>query len=236
MSDVASILSGLSAQNKFQSTTTTGGSALGKDDFLKLMITQMKNQNPLNPTDNTAFVAQLAQFSSLESLNNLNSSFQTLASSLTSNQALQASSLVGRSVSVNADTTVYQQGALVSGMANIPQSTPDVRVMIYNADNGALVQQVDAGAQSAGNMVFRWDGGNFEVNGKLVQSVQAGQQPPAAGNYKFVVQAVQDGKPLQLQTALSANVNSVTLDPDKGLILNLAGIGPVAIGDVKQFN
>ena len=82
--------------------SATGKQALGKDAFLQLLVTQLKNQNPLEPQDNGEFVAQLAQFSSLEGITTLNTTVgglaNNLAGSLSSSQALQASSLVGRSV------------------------------------------------------------------------------------------------------------------------------------------
>src|SRR5690606_38694365 len=83
-----------------QKEKTTGDSALGKDSFLRLLLVQMENQNPLDPQDNTQFVAQLAQFSSLESMSNLNSTVEAFMGSYQSSQALQASSLVDRSVIV----------------------------------------------------------------------------------------------------------------------------------------
>jgi len=238
MSNLNPVLDSLSIQNQMP-PAATGTSKLGKDDFLKLMVEQMKNQDPLSPQDNSAMVAQMAQFSSLESLDNLNTSFSNFASNFSSNQALQASSLVGHSVTVATDSTLYQQGGVISGKTTVTQATPDVNISIYNADTGALVDRIDAGAQAAGDMVFRWDGANFELNGNVVKYGVSGQALPPNGKYRIVADATIDGKAQQLDMALSANVNSVTVDNSgsgKGLILNLAGIGPVSINDVKQFN
>ncbi|RZA13333.1 MAG: flagellar biosynthesis protein FlgD, partial [Proteobacteria bacterium] len=85
------------------SKAATGNQALGKDAFLQLLVTQLKNQNPLSPQDNGAFVAQLAQFSSLEGINTLNDSVNNISSNFSSSQALQASSLVGRSIITQTD-------------------------------------------------------------------------------------------------------------------------------------
>ena len=76
---------------------------LGKDAFLKLMITQLQNQDPLNPAKNEDFIAQLAQFSSVEGIQNINSSIGDLATSFKSSQALEASSLVGRQVQISSN-------------------------------------------------------------------------------------------------------------------------------------
>src|SRR4051812_6621537 len=81
-------------------TTAAKKQELGQGDFLRLMTEQLKNQDPLKPMESTQFLAQLAQFTSVQGIQNLNTSFGSLASSLTSNQALQGASLVGERVLV----------------------------------------------------------------------------------------------------------------------------------------
>lgn len=203
---------------------------LGQAAFLELMITQMNNQNPLSPQDNSEFVAQLAQFSSVEGLERLNKSFN----SFMSNNALQASSLVGRSVSVESDTSMLQTGGIVAGSVDLNYPTTDMKMNVYDAA-GALVQTIPIGEMSKGETVFRWDGQNMEINGKLLDW-EAGENAASAGQYRFEVTATQNGKTEALKTSLSANVNSVTIGENGELILNLAGIGAVAANEVKQFN
>jgi flagellar basal-body rod modification protein FlgD len=101
------------------SSTGAAGSALGKDAFLQLLVTQMQNQNPLDPQDNGEFVAQLAQFSSLESMQSLNSSVGTIVNNYQSSQALQASSLVGRSVIAQTDSAVVDTTKGLTGSTSI---------------------------------------------------------------------------------------------------------------------
>ena len=199
------------------------------------MITQLENQDPLSPQDNTEFVAQLAQFSSVESLDRLNNNFDSFTNSFVENQALQASSLVGRSVTVPTDTTQLELGGVVSASVDVPYSVNDVNLKIYSED-GQLMDDIALGAQPAGEMVFRWDGLNTELNGELLdwQSSQEDGVPP--GNYRFELNSVVDGQETALNTALSANVNSVTVGANGQLTLNLAGIGAVALSEVKQFN
>ena len=203
---------------------------LGQAAFLELMITQMKNQNPLEPQDNSEFVAQLAQFSSVEGLERLNKNFTNFMST----NALQASSLVGRSVSVETDTSSLQKGGLISGMVDMDYSTDDTKISIYD-EAGSLVQTIPVGELAKGENVFRWDGQNIEVNGKLLDW-KAPDNGAAIGTYRFEVTATQNGKTESLKTSLSANVNSVSINEAGELILNLAGIGPVNVKDVKQFN
>ncbi|MDQ2077336.1 flagellar hook assembly protein FlgD [Marinimicrobium sp. ABcell2] len=225
------MLSHLNITQKNQKEKTDN--SLGQTAFLELMIAQMNHQDPLSPQDNTEFVAQLAQFSSVEGLERLNKNFEGFTNNFMSNQALQASSLVGTSVSVETDTTKLMEGGIVSGSALLESSTGGVAINIYN-DKGSLVAQVPAGDQPRGEMVFRWDGQNMEVNGKLLK--WRAEQPMPAGDYRFEVMGNQNGEQQQMQTALSANVNSVTMGADGKLTLNLAGIGAVNIADVKQFN
>lgn len=227
---VGNILSHLNINNKPQEKKSN---ELGQSAFLELMITQMNNQDPLSPQDNTEFVAQLAQFSSVEGLERLNKNFQNFSSTFMSNQALQASSLVGRSVTVNGDSARLMPGEIISGSVDVPATTADMSISVYNS-SGALVAKIPVGEAPKGETVFRWDGENIEVNGQLLD--WSASEPAPAGEYRFEVMATQDGKVEQLDTALSANVNSVTLGPDGSVTLNLAGVGPVNIADVKQFN
>lgn len=226
----SNILSNLNISNKPQEKKSN---ELGQSAFLELMITQMNNQDPLSPQDNTEFVAQLAQFSSVEGLERLNKNFQDFSGTFMSNQALQASSLVGRSVTVTAESARLVSGDIIAGSVDIPAATSDLSISIYN-QAGALIAKIPVGQAPKGETVFRWDGENIEVNGELLD--WAASQPAPAGEYRFEVNATQEGKVEQLETALSANVNSVTLGSDGTLTLNLAGVGPVNIADVKQFN
>lgn len=207
---------------------------LGQDAFLQLMITQMKNQDPLSPQENSEFVAQLAQFSSVQGLEKLNSSFNNFSSSFQSNQALQASSLVGRSVSVESDTSILTTGGIISGSVNLPASTSDMNINVFNS-KGALVGAIPVGSVPEGETSFRWDGQNIEVNGELLEWT-SGESALPPDTYRFEVTASQSGKKEQLATNLSANVNSVTLGADGKIVLNLAGIGPMDVSKVKQFN
>ncbi|UTA49461.1 flagellar hook assembly protein FlgD [Simiduia sp. 21SJ11W-1] len=208
---------------------------LGQAQFLELLMVKMQNQDPLNPQEDTEFIAELAQFSELEEMEKLNTNFSSFSNVMMSNQALQASSLVGRSVTVPTNNASLAAGNVVSGSVTIPASTSDVNVNIYS-ESGSLVESIPVGYQSKGEMVFRWDGMYLEVNGELTDWASQLPNGAAPGQYKFEVMASIDGEPTQLDTALSANVNSVTIGSNGSLTLNLAGIGPVSMSDVKQFN
>ncbi|MGD8176797.1 flagellar hook assembly protein FlgD [Marinimicrobium sp. ARAG 43.8] len=227
-----SILSNLNIANKNKDDKNSN--ELGQSAFLELMITQMNNQDPLSPQDNGDFIAQLAQFSSVEGLERLNNRFEEFSGSFMSNQALQASSLVGRQVTVPTEKTLLFDGGIVSGSVRLEESTNDMRINVYD-EAGEQVSAIPLGSRPAGDLSFRWDGQNVEVNGELLDWI-GGEEPLPGGEYRFEVLVTQDGKTEQLETALSANVNSVSMGDDGRLTLNLAGLGAVNIGDVKQFN
>ena len=107
--------------------SSTGGQTLGKDAFLQLLVTQMQHQNPLDPQDNSEFVAQLAQFSSLEGITSLNDSVTAISGTFKSSQALQASSLVGRSVIVQTDKSVVDTTKSFTGTVAVPAEADPVK-------------------------------------------------------------------------------------------------------------
>ena len=203
--------------------SATGSKSLGKDAFLQLLVTQLKNQNPLEPQDNGEFVAQLAQFSSLEGITTLNDTVSGLASNYNSSQALQASSLVGRSVIAPGDKAVVDTSKSFSGTIAVPASVDPVKVNITNAD-GKVVRTIDLGSEVAGTSTFIWDGKN-----------DAGEVA-TAGTYTFGATATYDGKATSLVTYLPATVNSVTISQTGGeLMLNLAGAGSIALSKVQTI-
>lgn len=207
---------------------------LGKTAFLDLMVAQLKNQSPLDPAENTEFVAQLAQFSSVESLDNLNTRFDSFANDFQSNQALQASSLVGRTVTVPATKAELPANGVVSGVVKLDQASSDLEMSIFSS-TGALVDKVPMGDLPAGNHNFRWNGQQLEVNGSLLDWTSA-QDSVLPGDYTFDIQGTTAGKSTQFATSLSASVSSVTMGAGNQLTLNLKGAGSVKFSDVEQIN
>ena len=207
------------------SSAATGNQSLGKDAFLQLLVTQLKNQNPLSPQDNGAFVAQLAQFSSLEGINTLNDSVNAISSNFSSSQALQASSLVGRSIITQTDKALVDTSKSMTGSVAVTSAVGNVSIKITDKD-GNVVRTIDMGAQNAGNSDFIWDGKN-----------DAGEVAPA-GTYTFAATTKNDkGDAVALATSLPATVTSVTLSKTGGeMVLNLAGgMGSVKLSQIQTI-
>lgn len=221
MSAIGSVTSNTSS-NSSNVTSALQAQTLTQNDFLKLMTSQLQNQDPLKPLDNSEFVSQMAQFSTVSGIQNLQNSFSTLASSLSSGQALQASSLVGHNVLTSSSTAALTAGGKVSLGVDAPTSG-DIIVNVTDA-SGALVRRIDLGAQSSGLTQFQWDG-----------IADSGAAAPA-GQYIFTA-TVGSGSQSQAATMLAAGkVNSVSLDSSGALNLNVDGIGSVAFSTVRQIS
>lgn len=208
---------------KLDQQQTKSGNELGKNEFMELMIAQLKNQNPLEPQDNGEFISQLAQFSSLEEMQGLSGSVDDVANQFRSTQALQASAMVGRTVLAPSSIGILGAEGEISGNVEVPASTSGLRISIEN-QAGERVRQIDMGSQQAGVTGFSWDG--KDGNGNSL--------PP--GPYKVVAEASYPDGPEQLGTMMSANVDSVSLGKGGNITLNLAGMGSIALSDVEQIN
>ncbi len=196
---------------------------LGQSEFLQLMLTQIQNQDPLNPAKSGEFLSQLAQFGTVNGITELNSSFDVLATTLQSSQALQASTMVGRSVLVPGNVGLLETGAELQGAVEMPSSSADLTVLIHDA-SGQLVRQINLGTQQAGTVRFAWDG--FSNAG----------EPVPTGTYKVSAQAFVDGEAVTQTTLIQARVESVTLGKaGSDSSLNLRGLGTVLMNDIREI-
>jgi flagellar basal-body rod modification protein FlgD len=213
--------SGSGTANSAASLGTLGGT-----DFITLMLAQLQNQDPTSPVDSNTFLTQLAQLSEVQGISSLNTNFGALSTSLTSNQAMQASSLLGHQALVSSSTaTLASAGAAVTGAVNVPQNTSQVTLSITNS-SGALVSQINLGAQSAGLANFSWNG-----------TTGGGSQAPA-GTYTLTAQyAGATSGSAAATTLVSGTVESVSMGAGStGLTLNVAGVGSVPFSNVQQIS
>lgn len=195
---------------------------LGQEEFLELMVAQLNNQDPTKPMENAEFLGQLAQFGTVNGITELQTSVNSLATSLQSNQALQASTMVGRTVSVPTSSINLTAGEAVKGAVSLSANSSQVTLNVKD-ESGQTVKELSLGAQSAGDVNFTWDGTD-----------DSGSALPD-GEYTFVAEANIDGDQIAMGTQMQARVNSVTLSGTNGPVLNLAGIGAVSISDVKEI-
>jgi flagellar basal-body rod modification protein FlgD len=202
------------------------GTTLGGTDFLTLMLAQLKNQDPTSPVDSSTFLSQLASLSEVQGITQLNTSFSALSNSLSSSQALQASSLLGHQALVGSSTaTLGTAGGTVTGAVSVPQTTSGVTLNISNS-SGVLVQQINLGAQPAGLANFSWNGTQGD-----------GSQAPA-GQYSLTAQVQGVAAGTAVSTYVNGTVQSVTMGGagTTGLTLNVVGLGSVPFSSVQQIS
>ncbi len=200
---------------------TTKKEELGQEQFLSLMITQLKNQDPFKPMESGEFLGQLAQFGTVSGLQGLQTSFNGLATSLVSNQALQAASLVGRSVLVESNVAPLTEGGKVDAAVDLPASTGGLHVEVRDA-SGVVVRHIELGAQSAGLVRFTWDG----------QTDTGGTAPP--GNYFLVAQFASGSESVAADTLVTARIDSVLFGAD-GFTVELRGIGETPFSAIREI-
>ncbi len=225
MSDISKIpdgvLQGLQLPDSNQNTQS--GSALGKDAFMTLMLAQLKNQNPMEPMTNGEFLGQIAQFTSANGISDLQQSFAAFASSMSSQQALQAASMVGRKVLVDSNQISWDGAEAANIRINLGAATDNVTISVSDAQGG-VVRKIQLGSQAAGDVTAAWDG--LDDRGNILP----------AGRYTVNAMAGNGDNQYQLTTTVSAAVNSVIPGRNGSeTVLNLQDLGPVAFSQVREI-
>jgi flagellar basal-body rod modification protein FlgD len=210
------------------STAATASSAVATKDpvketeerFLKLLVTQMRNQDPLNPMDNAEVTTQMAQLNTVSGINKLNDSLSALSSLYQSSQSMQASSMIGHPVLAEGNNLDLKTGVAVGGI-DLAGPADKVEVTIKDAAGNVLATK-NLGSQKAGVVNFGWDG--TDQDGAAV----------ADGTYQFSVKANQGENKVTATTLSLGTVNSVTLG-SQGVSLNVTGLGALSISQIKQI-
>ncbi len=219
--DSNSYLSSLSIEK--QNTAATEQKTSDKDMFMRLMLAQLKNQNPLQPQDGAEFLSQLAQFTQVEGIGKLNTSVQDIASLYRSTQTLQATALVGRNVQVDGTTGHFDGTNAVTGVIGAEQAATNVNMTVRDS-RGAMVGTYSLGDISSDETDFSWNG--TDSTGKAV--------PP--GKYTISIDGLVSNKRTALNTAMNVRVNSVSItDNNGGMKLNLANGTSVDANTINQI-
>lgn len=210
----------LSAINGAAGSTRASAAVEGQDRFLKLLTTQLKNQDPLNPMDNAQMTSQLAQISTVDGINKLNATLEKLVGSQQGSEALQAAALVGRDVLVDGKN-LRIAGAGASAGIELAAAADNVAVTIVDA-NGLTVRTLSLGKLDAGTHRFDWDGksgsGAQVADGAYTMNVQA-----LKGNAAVVA------GPLQISRVASV------IRETSGVSLDLGAQGRIGLADVKEI-
>jgi flagellar basal-body rod modification protein FlgD len=217
----------MAAVNPKATTATTDTVEADTNKFLTLLVTQLKNQDPLNPLDNAQLTSQLAQLSTVTGVNKLNTTLESLKTDYQSTQSLQASSMIGHGVLTKGNAITLSSSAAVYGV-DLGTAADDVTVNIRNS-GGTLIKSIDLGAQDAGTLPLGWDGSVDDLNGTGV----AGKV--ADGQYTFEVVATRSGEKLTDATALTFGTVASVSTGASGVTLNVPAVGTLTMADVKQI-
>lgn len=225
IADTSSI-SGLNAASAAASTASVSNNDT-EQRFLKLLVTQLNNQDPLNPMENAELTSQLAQMSTVSGIEKLNNTLSGLVNQTGSNQVLQAASLIGYHVLSPGDsltTTAPEDGkdpAVQAFAVQLPGTAADVQIKIVDA-SGKTVRTIEAGSMTEGVNAVTWDGKDDQGNAV------------AAGSYKFTVAATNGGTAVDATALTFAQVAAVKQSAS-GPTLELASGQTINLSDVRMF-
>ncbi len=217
--NAGAVLAALNGGNAAASATSSA--AASQSQFMKLLVTQLQNQDPLNPMDNSQMTSQIAQINTVSGIAQLNTTLQALSASMTPNQTLQAAGMIGRGVLVPGSGVDLAAGGTGVGGFSLPGASDSTSVSIYDS-TGALVNTLNLGARPAGVTDWQWDG----TNG-------SGAAMPA-GNYAFKVNATLAGNSVAATGLQYGVVNSVTQGAT-GLSLNAGSMPSIALSQIQQI-
>lgn len=223
---LASLNSGSAASTAAAASSNaaaTASAAASKDgagsqaQFLKLLTTQLQNQDPLSPMDNAELTSQIAQINTVSGIATLNNSVTALSGQFMQMQALQSASLVGKQVTVPGDQLTIADGNATGGFS-LDSGATAVSVDVINTA-GAVIGSIDLGVQTAGQHTFSWPTGKNNVSGGLTFKVSASSGASALSP-----------TPLMTDTVNAINTSGDTLQ------LELQKSGTVAYSAVRALN
>jgi flagellar basal-body rod modification protein FlgD len=208
--------------------TATDSTRADEDKFLKLLVTQLKNQDPLNPLDNAAMTSQLAQLSTVTGINKVNATLESLRSDIASTQSSTAISLIGKGVLVEGTGLVLSSSSGPDGKTSsasvfgidLASAAQSVAIQIKDS-GGNVVRNLSLTNAEAGSYPIAWDG-----------TMDDGATVAPDGHYTFSVSATTAGSTLMATPLQLATVSSVSTGG--GAIKLNTSLGHFSISDIKE--
>jgi flagellar basal-body rod modification protein FlgD len=233
--DINAILNSANNAYSQQQGAKTSGSDLTQSDFLRLMATQLRSQDPSQPMDPSSFFNQLTQFSLVSGMQGLQTSFNSLAQTLQSNANIKPSDLLGHKIMFQSSSAVLGPadggtgpgtgtgGNTLQGAVGVPANATSVTVQIKDA-SGAVVKTIDLGSPAAGTTDFNWNG----------QGDNGATLPP--GKYSISATAIVGGAPETATTYTSANVEGVSLGANGSPpMIDVGALGQIPMSQVFEI-
>ena len=191
-----------------------------QDRFLKLLVTQLKNQDPLNPMDNAQMTSQMAQISTVEGIDKLNATLKMILEGSNENQAMQAAAMVGHGVLVPGSGLALSGGMAIGGI-ELAEPADRVTVTIKDA-SGIAVRTLELGGSPARRHRIPWDG-KTECGAQAADGADSISVSAQRGNAKVGAKALELGM-----------VSSVVRTSD-GVSLNVGALGAFRMSDIRQI-
>lgn len=205
-----------------QSTTSKSSKELGQDEFLKLMMAQLKHQDPMQPLENGEFIAQMAQFSSVAGIEGMQESLDKLSLAYGSSQTLQASQLVGSDVMIESSAATLDESNAITGQFDLDASAGKITMNVYD-DVGLLVGTQELGQHAAGRHSFRWDGETKDGN----------TAPP--GRYTIQLLTTYGDEVSEVAPLMTRNIQSVEFGSDGNAVLNTRDGETLSLADIRRI-
>lgn len=217
------MLSAISSANRLSASDSASGNSSAdlQNQFLTLLIAQLKNQDPTNPMDNSQLTTQLAQINTLAGIENLNSTLSSISGQINTNQSVQNTLLIGHGVMVPGDAILVGDEATTPFGFETDATANAVSATIKDS-SGNVVAQLDLGAMGAGTHTFQWDG------------TLADDSPAPAGKYTISIDATNDTGAIHTSPLTYAIVYGVT-PTASGAVLNLGTYGTASLDQIKQI-
>ena len=219
---LSAILNKLGINSSEKSNVPKAKDQLGQEDFLKLMTTQLQNQDPFAPMENGEFIAQMAQFSTVTGITSMDESLKNVAAKLGETRIATAANMLGHSVLVPGKIARADDDGSVNGVIDLPSASTNVNV-VFKSQNGEIIDTINLGNQSSGLVGFAWHGAPKE----MIEN----DEPI------FVEAYANSGKGMEgVSSSIFAEVLSSSAgDGDTGVMLDVRDYGTISANEVIKF-
>ncbi len=207
-----------SAKEKFAPKETKD--QLGQEDFLKLMTTQLQNQDPFAPVDNADFIAQMAQFSTVTGITSMDETMNSISEQLSEMRIASTTQMMGHSVLVPGKYARPDKEGVVSGLVDLPDTATNLNIIFENSD-GEVLHQDALGLQKAGLVGFEWK--------DLPDDIKLSNSPITIRAFTG-----NSGDASELKTQVYANVSG-TSKTETGVMLEVEDYGSIDPSQVVRF-
>ena len=219
---LSAILNKLGINSSEKTNIPKAKDKLGQEDFLKLMTTQLQNQDPFAPMENGEFIAQMAQFSTVTGITSMDESLKNVAAKLGETRIATAANMLGHSVLVPGKIARADDDGSVNGVIDLPSAATNVNV-VFKSKNGEILDTINLGNQSSGLVGFAWHGASKD----MIES----DEPI------FVEAYANSGKGMEgVSSSIFAEVLSSSAgDGDSGVMLDVRDYGTISANEVIKF-